>query len=112
MNPELLTIVAIVAWEAIKDGVRITIGHLRKAFKGWVIKDDTCEKVAEVLNNIPAEFKINAKLVEGYLESNSRLIDLLSSLEASGTRNVIQHHSGSGDNVGRDKISYGKDSAT
>ena len=108
MDPNVLSIVALLAWEGIKDGVRLTVGHLRNALKNWVIEDDACEKVTDILNSIPAEYKMNPKLVEGYLESNLRLIDLLSCLEESGNGNIIQHHRGSGDNVGRDKISFEK----
>lgn len=106
MDPQVLSIVATVAWEAIKDGVKVTTNRLQKALKGWILKDDACENVIKVVNSIPESYKINAKLVEGYLESNTQLIDVLSKVAVEGVGNITQYHSGSGDNVGRDKNSY------
>ena len=107
MDSQILSIIAGIAWVAIKDGVKLTYDKLREVFKGKVVENDECKKILEILNSIPPEYKLNEKLVEGYLESNSKLMDLLSSIVAGGNSRIVQCHTGSGDNVGGDKIVVG-----
>lgn len=107
MNPELLPILAEIAWSAIKEGVKLTIEALSSKLRkktDRAISDDKCEKIAQIINDIPDVYKLNQTTVQGYLESNRQLAELLKDSANTECITVYQTHYGSGDNVGRDKI--------
>lgn len=110
MDPHIMSIVAMIAWEAIKDGVKLTYEQISKKLKEGNlqnIQNEDCKEIADILNNIPNAYKANAKLVEGYLEANEHLLTILSGMRKENYGNINQYSFGSGDNVGRDKIVKG-----
>ena len=52
-------------------------------------------------------YKQNELLIEGYLQTNKELLDILKKERKSDIMSVTQYSWGSGDNVGRDKIVKG-----
>lgn len=110
METQFLSVIAVIAWEAIKDGVKLTYTQLKKKLqeqKVFQLQEENCEQVANIINNIPEAYKLNKLLVEGYLQSNSQLMDLISKCSTDTTATVVQTHYGSGDNVGHDKVVKG-----
>lgn len=110
MKPQILSVVAVIAWEAIKDGVKLTYTQLKKKFqerKLSQICDQDCEQIVDIINNIPDAYKLNELLVEGYLQSNLQLMDIISKCAKDATTTVAQTHYGIGDNIGHDKVVRG-----
>lgn len=110
MNSNILPIVAMIAWEAIKDGVKLTYEQIHKKLKErnlQYIQDEDCKDIAGILNNIPDAYKANIKMIEGYLETNKHLLTILSGIRTEKCGNINQYSFGSGDNIGRDKIIKG-----
>ncbi len=110
MNSELLSIISNIAWCAIKDGVQLTYNALRKKLSR---KDGTCfneeeyKKIVEIVNQMPYVYRQNELLVEGYLQTNKDLLDILSKNTDGNTNMITQYSYGSGDNIGRDKVIKG-----
>jgi len=109
MESQLLSVIAAITWEAIKEGVKLTFAQLRKKLqerKIHQVQERDCEKITNIINNIPDEYRLNELLVKGWLQSNAQLIDVLSKYEkgAEETTSIFQTHYGSGDNIGHDKI--------
>ena len=110
MNSELLSILSNLAWSAIKDGVKLTYDVLYSKINQAINHSpniDDCQKIADIIDQIPDMFKQNELLVQGYLQANSQLMEILKKLPESNGITVTQYSYGSGDNVGRDKIVSG-----
>ncbi len=110
MEQYLVNAVALVGWEAMKDGLKLTTRKLRAALKGWILKEDECERITAIVNETPEAYRKNSTLLAGYLESREDFCEVISDAKMEMSNNLIQSHSGSGDNVGRDKNDYGSTS--
>uniref|UniRef100_UPI0040563307 hypothetical protein n=1 Tax=Agathobacter sp. TaxID=2021311 RepID=UPI0040563307 len=104
MEEMLITAISKIASKAVKEGIKITSDQLRLQLKDWLLKDEEYEIVSEVINTIPAEYQLNEKIVEAYIETNAILTQILSQAKMGASRQVNQMHTGSGDNIAGDKI--------
>lgn len=110
MRNEIISVISGIVWGAIKDGVKVTYNVLRKIFgeKGVdFFSKEEYEKIVKIANDIPDIYKQNELLIEGYLQTNKELLDILKKERKSDIMSVTQYSWGSGDNVGRDKIVKG-----
>lgn len=103
MKKEILAAISKIASDTIKRGVKITSEQLKIQLKNWLLKDEEYEVVSEVINTIPAEYQINEKIIEAYIETNSTLTRIIEQSKIGDSRQVNQMHTGSGDNVAGDK---------
>lgn len=103
MKKELITAISKIASDTVKKGAKITSEQLRLQLKIWLLKDEEYEMVSEVINTIPAEYQINEKIIEAYIETNSTLTRIIEQGKIGDTRQTSQIHTGSGDNVAGDK---------
>ena len=107
MDPFTSAIASGIVWEVLKKGATVTVSYLKNALRSWLLKDSEIEALANIANQMPNEYKLNAKLIEGYLDTNSTFSEIVARVNNSDHNTIIQTHSGSGDNVGRDKIVKG-----
>lgn len=109
MDASLLTIISSVAWEAIKEGTKVLSETIKAKLEARkkAISDEDSIQISKITNNIPECYRLNEKLVEGYLQTNSQLISIIEHISSENRQSVTQNSYGSGDNVAGDKIVYG-----
>ncbi len=103
MKKELISAIAKIASNVIKQGVKITSEQLRIQLKDWILKDEEYNMVTDVINTIPVEYQLNEKIIEAYIETNQSLSKIIEQGRIGESKQVYQMHTGTGDNVAGDK---------
>ncbi|MEY3882022.1 MAG: hypothetical protein RIQ94_2818 [Pseudomonadota bacterium] len=99
------TILSGVAYDMIKCGVILSADNLRENLKDWIIGDTELLTITNELNKLALTDEMSALAIEKRITATPELKLILESVKpVSESNTIIQHHSGSGDNVGRDKI--------
>lgn len=94
-----------IAYDVMKCGVVMSIDELKQRLKGWLISDSEILVLADELNKLELTTEMSETAIERKISSSHELQKLIKNIKpASEGNTIIQHHSGSGDNVGRDKI--------
>jgi hypothetical protein len=98
-------IVAGVVYDYIKCGVLLTADNLKKGLKNWIIGDSELIIISSELNKLELNDEMSESAIEKRIAASSELKQLIEKIKPiSESNTIIQHHTGSGDNVGRDKI--------
>jgi len=99
------TILSGVAYDMIKCGVILSADNLRENLKDWIIGNTELSGITNELNKLSLTDEMSALAIEKRITASPELKLILESIKPISEGNtIIQHHSGSGDNVGRDKI--------
>lgn len=94
-----------ITYDIIKCGTILTVDNLKDRLKNWLIDDTTLLIMSNELNKLELNDEMSEKAIERKINDSSELRALLESIKPITESNmIIQHHSGNGDNVGRDKI--------
>lgn len=87
------TILSGIAWDGIKKIGTLTGTYIKSKLTEWIVDEDTCQKMAEKINDIPEEYKKSNRFLEVAIEENQELIDILKSIRSNPR--YIQDNSGS-----------------
>lgn len=99
------TILSGIAYDVIKCGVLMTTDNLKDRLRDWIIDDYALSVLAGELNKLSLTDEMSESAIERKILASTELISLLENIKPISEGNTtIQSHSGSGDNVGRDKI--------
>ena len=101
------SIVSGAVYDIFKAGVGITASALKERLQKWLIDDLYAEKIAKELNAIQLNDELSEKAIERKIAQSYELLGLIEELKSRASSTQIhQVHSGAGDNIGRDKITY------
>lgn len=96
-----------IAYDVIKCGVLMTTDNLKDRLRDWIIDDYALSMLAGELNKLSLTDEMSESAIERKILSSAELVSLLETIKPISEGNtIIQSHSGSGDNVGRDKVIY------
>lgn len=99
------TILSGIVYDVIKCGVLMTTDNLKDRLRDWIIDDSSLSVLAGELNKLSLTDEMSESAIERKILASSELISLIENIKPMAESNtIIQSHSGSGDNVGRDKI--------
>ena len=99
------TILSGIAYDVIKCGMLLTADNLKDRLRDWIIDDSALTVLTGELNKLSLTNEMSESAIERKIVASSELISLLENIKpVSESNTIIQSHSGSGDNVGRDKI--------
>jgi len=107
LNAEFLTatILSGVTYDMLKYGAILSVETLRERLKNWLIGEQELSLLADGLNNLQLTDEMSETAIERKIAASLELTELLKNIKPTTENNtIIQNHSGSGDNVGRDKI--------
>jgi len=105
MNFLTAAILSGVLYDLLKKGTSLTIGALKAALQEWIVEEETLEKIC----SMEIDRSMSEYAIQGTIEKDSELSAILSRTFKKEERAYIsQTHSGTGDNVGRDKIEVEK----
>lgn len=94
-----------IAYDVMKCGVALSIDELKQRLKGWLITDSELLALANEMKKLELTDEMSEAAIERKIAASPELKQLLENIRpASEGNTIIQHHSGSGDNIGRDKI--------
>jgi len=94
-----------IAYDVMKCGVALSVDELKQRLKGWLISDSEIIVLADELKKLDLTDEMSETAIERKIAASSELKQLLENIKLDSEGNtIIQHHSGSGDNIGRDKI--------
>jgi len=96
-----------IIYDICKTQARVTGAALKERLKSWVVDDITADDIAEEVNKLGVNQDQSEIAIEREIVRSERLLELLKEVKPSNSTTITQFHSGSGDNVGRDKV--GKD---
>lgn len=103
MDALTLSLLSSAAYDLLKSGASLTAQILKDKLKKWILDDITAEKIANELDKLQLNDELSEKAIERKIE-NSEIPKILEGVQpATNITNITQTHSGSGDNVGRDK---------
>lgn len=98
------TILSGFVYDTVKTSAKLTLDDFKVRLKGWLMDDITAQRVVNEINKIPDLDDYSEKALTRKLEQNEQLIELLKTIKVDQSiKQVIQNHSGSGDNVAGDK---------
>ena len=94
-----------IAYDIMKCGAALSINELKQRLKDWIISDSELSVLADELKKLKLTSEMSETAIERKISDSHELQKLLENIKpASEGNTIIQHHSGSGDNIGRDKI--------
>lgn len=104
MEPITTAILARGIYDLIQTGVSWSKGAIEEKLRTFISDEIKSAKLAEKLQNLEVDEDMSAKAIEKKIVLQPEIIDILQSIKPEETTLINQTHTGSGDNVGRDKI--------
>lgn len=99
------TVLSGIAYDIMKCGVIISIDALRLRLKNWLINESEITALNDELNRLDLTNEMSETVIERKISDSCDLQSLIKNIKpASEGAKIHQQHSGSGDNIGRDKI--------
>jgi len=91
-------------YDMLKHGVSITADSVKEKLKDWILDDSIAPAFSKELADLNLNDELSESAIEKRINQTPKLLDLLSSIKKEGSvTTIIQNHSGTGDNIGRDK---------
>jgi len=108
-NMEALTtaILARGLYDLLQNGVSFTRDILKEKLKNFITDQVIVEKLADKIDALSLDDEMSPKGIERRLNESEEITETLKSVPASSAVQITQTHSGSGDNVGGNKIING-----
>jgi hypothetical protein len=105
MDALTVSILSSAAYDILKTGLKFTSQTIKEKLKNWVLDDLTANILASKLETLDLSDELSEKAIFRRIEEDSDIAELLKNNQPpQKTINITQHHSGSGDNIGRDKL--------
>ena len=91
-------------YDMLKHGASITADSLKEKLKGWLLDDSITPMLDKELADLTLNDELSESAIEKRINQAPKLLELLSSIKKDASvTTIIQNHSGTGDNIGRDK---------
>jgi hypothetical protein len=104
-------VIASTVYDVLKHGLKLSAGVLKDRLGQWLREDVAAEAVAAELSKLDLHDGLSEKAISQQIDQSPTISTLIREINAkaalvapSTISNVTQTHSGSGDNVGGNKI--------
>ena len=98
-----------VIYDMMKNGIAFTAKNIKDKFVGWMIDESSATLIADELKKLNLNDDMSEKAIEKIVNSSLDIQSLFKEIKTDKNADTItQIHSGTGDNVGRDKITNEK----
>lgn len=91
-------------YDMLKHSVSITTTSIKEKLKGWIVDEAVAPALAEEIEKLSLNDEMSEKAIERKLLDSCEIQQILSSIQPNNTTVITQNHSGTGDNVGGNKI--------
>ncbi|EEW7864160.1 hypothetical protein A8X47_004180 [Escherichia coli] len=93
-----------IVYDMLKHHVSITATSIKEKLKNWVIDEAVAPALAKELEKLSLNDEMSEIAIERKLLDSSEIQKILSSIKPHAVTVIIQNHSGTGDNIGGNKI--------
>ncbi|EFG6858449.1 hypothetical protein OM222_003820 [Escherichia coli] len=93
-----------IVYDMLKHHVSITATSIKEKLKNWVIDEAIAPALAKELEKLSLNDEMSEIAIERKLLDSSEIQKILSSIKPHAATVIIQNHSGTGDNIGGNKI--------
>lgn len=93
-----------IVYDLIKHQVQITAESLKDKLRGWVVDEAVAPALAVELERLELNDEMSEKAIERQIAESKDIQSILHNIVPNTTNVIIQHHSGTGDNIGGNKI--------
>lgn len=93
-----------IVYDMLKCSVSITAASIKDKLKDWVIDEAVAPVLAEEIEKLSLNDEMSEKVIERKLLDSIEIQQILSSIKPNNTTVIMQNHSGTGDNIGGNKI--------
>jgi hypothetical protein len=107
MEPITTAILARGIYDFLQSGLSLTKDALKERLKKFINDEVIIDKLAGKIETLPLDDEMSPKAIERRLNECEEITAALKILPASSVVNITQTHSGTGDNVGGNKITNG-----
>ncbi|WP_210504844.1 GapS6a family protein [Pantoea ananatis] len=107
MEPLTTAILARGIYDLLQSGVAFTKDMIKEKLKQFIADQIVVNELADKIETLPLDDEMSHKAIERRLNESEEIIATLKSVPASSVVNITQTHSGTGDNVGGNKVING-----
>ncbi|QOI57970.1 GapS6a family protein [Rouxiella badensis] len=108
MDAIATSIIARGLYDLIKSGITFTKDAITSKLAEYITNEENIKLIAEKIEKLNLDEDMSPKAIEKRLDAAPDILKLLKKSETKATTQIIQAHSGSGDNVGGNKTIYGE----
>ena len=91
-------------YDMLKHGVSVTSDTIKTKLKNWAIDEVVAPALSEEISKLNLTDELSESAIEKRISQAPNLVEIINSIKKAQTiTNIIQSHSGTGDNIGRDK---------
>ncbi len=98
------TVLSGVVYDMLKNGIGLSVSNLNGRLKEWMVDEIVSPALSEELNRLNLTDEMSEKTLEKEMMRSPTLIELLGKVKRREGNVIIQSHSGSGDNIGGNKV--------
>jgi len=92
-------------YDMLKHGISVTANTIKTKLKDWAINEVVATALADEISKLNLTDELSESAIENRINQASSLVGLMGTIKkAENVTTIIQNHSGTGDNIGRDKI--------
>ena len=92
-------------YDMLKHGASISADIVKAKLKDWVVSDIVSSALSDEISKLNLNDELSESAIEKKINQAPKLMELMATIKkAENVTTIIQNHSGTGDNVGRDKI--------
>jgi hypothetical protein len=89
-------------YDMLKDGVSFSSDAIKTKLKSWAIDEIVAPALSAEISKLNLTDELSESAIEKRINQAPQLVELMSSIK--NVQTITQNHSGTGDNIGRDKI--------
>lgn len=98
------TILSGFVYDMLKHQISITATSIKEKLKDWVVDEAVAPVLAEEIEKLSLNDEMSEKAIERKLSESGKIQQILASIKPNNTTVIMQNHSGTGDNIGGNKI--------
>lgn len=91
-------------YDLLQAGISFSKNAIKEKLKNLILDDDIVNSLSSKIESMSLDDEMSHKAIERRLNESPEVCELLKSIPAQSVVNINQQHSGSGDNVGGNKI--------
>ena len=76
-------------WDGMKETGKLTLEYLKHSLQQWKLKDSDCEKIVEIINESPKEYKKTEKFVTAFIDDNKEICKIIDDVNSSKSNNKV-----------------------
>jgi len=107
MEPITTAILARGIYDLLQSGIAWSKDALKEKLQKIIANEVKAEQLAQNLQGLDVNKDMSESAIEKKIVDNSEITEILNKVTDKDMVSIHQHHTGSGDNIGRDKIIKG-----